>query len=115
MDAVKFLQAYQRMCENTLCENCPVARSNGDCRIAISMSQLADLKELVSEVEQWAIDHPIKTRSMKLLEMFPNALIKDGGIPDIDPCSIDTVNYEMDGCMRDCAECRREYWKQEAE
>ena len=46
------------------------------------------IEETISKVEQWAKEHPIKTRQNKFLKMFPNAdLCQD--VIDISPCSIE--------------------------
>ena len=44
----------------------------------------------VQIVEQWAKEHPIKTRQSQLLRMFPNAMINESdGVLCITPCKIE--------------------------
>lgn len=68
-----------------------------------------NIEETVLILEQWAKDHPIKTRQSELLKLFPNAVIdEDDGILGIKPCYID----ESIGCTdeKGCDGCRRKYW-----
>ena len=111
MDAVEFLKTSYRMC-NTYedCNACPVDTyacyiHGGNCR--------ENPDGVVAVVEQWAQDHPFKTRQSEFLKMFPNAVIENDGILHISPCNIDKeiecvcVNEES------CDDCRREYWLSE--
>ena len=64
----------------------------------------------VQIVEQWAKEHPIKTRQSEFLRMFPNAMINESdGVLCITPCKIEGKSI---GCQngKSCGECRREYW-----
>lgn len=60
-------------------------------------------------VEQWAKDHPVKTRQSEFLKLFPNAAIdEDDGILCVDPCIIEKSIRCTNG--KTCDDCRREYW-----
>lgn len=71
---------------------------------------IKSIDETVSKVEQWAKDHPIKTRQSEFLKMFPNA--------DIDcilPCDLDK-NLKRGHCHDDdvgCFYCKQDYWNEE--
>lgn len=96
MDAVEFFKTVKRLCGQG-CAKCPV------CKI----------EEMVSKVEQWAKEHPIKTRQSEFLKMFPNAdLCRD--VINILPCS---VEKGMSKCCSDkrCEECRKDYWLTEVD
>ena len=74
----------------------------------LSNASVESIEEMVSKVEQWAKDNPVKTRQSEFLKLFPNtAFYRD--VIDILPCSIEK---EMRGdCTRsDCYECKRDYW-----
>lgn len=110
MDAVEFFKTADRLCKKG-CAKCPIRKK--DICMVRRMARLGDIsveniEEMVSKVEQWAKDHPVKTRQSEFLRMFPNADFCQGVI-DISPCSIEK---EMKKCCgdRECDECKRTYW-----
>lgn len=68
---------------------------------------IKSIEGTVSKVEQWAKDHPVKTRQSEFLKMFPNAAIDDG-VLCISPCKIEKDIVCVNG--KSCNECCREYW-----
>lgn len=115
MDTVEFFKTASRLCKNLQCSECPVCKK-GMCmvrRMAVlddtSVENIEEIEKTVSKVEQWAKDHPVKTRQSEFLKLFPNAEIdEDDGILCIKPCVID----ESIGCTngKSCNDCRRKYW-----
>nr|DAG99426.1 MAG TPA: NADH-ubiquinone oxidoreductase [Ackermannviridae sp.]DAV58898.1 MAG TPA: NADH-ubiquinone oxidoreductase [Caudoviricetes sp.] len=112
MDAVEFFKTVNRLCENQSCRECPVCKE-GVCMVMnmvrIDGGLVESIEETVSKVEQWAKDHPVKTRQSEFLKLFPNATIdEDNGILCIKPCTID----ESIGCTngKGCDDCYRKYW-----
>lgn len=73
-------------------------------------------EKMVSTVEQWAKEHPVKTRQSEFLKMFPNAKLCEG-LPLALPCHIDINVRDKNGDCRFkfCSDCRRAYWLQEVE
>ena len=110
MDAVEFVKTVNRLCKNLRCKECPVYKE-GICTVGFDDYSVKSIEETVSKVEQWAKDHPVKTRQSEFLKLFPNAdLCRD--VINILPCS---VEKEMSKCCdnKRCVECRREYWLEE--
>lgn len=111
MDAVEFFKTVNRYCKNQGCKKYLACR--GDlCMIWPDDDSVKSIEETVSKVEQWAKDHPVKTRQSEFLKMFPNAVIdEDDGILGIKPCYTD----ESIGCTdeKGCDGCRRKYWLKE--
>ena len=114
MDAVEFLKALGRLCNNYLCgDNCPL--------IDICDDESDDgYVRKVQIVEQWAKEHPIKTRQSEFLKMWPDAEIGDDGLPSVAPCQLykDIEEKDENGvCCKnlECAECRRDFWLKEIE
>ena len=74
---------------------------------------------LVSQVEQWAAEHPIKTRQSVFLERYPEAQIDDNDVLGVCPAVISPSHRKYGGgCLyihKKCADCRREFWMQEVE
>ena len=117
MDAVEFLKALGRLCNNYLCgDNCPLIDSCDD------ESDDGYVRK-VQIVEKWAKEHPVKTRQSEFLKMFPNARIESDGMPSICPIIVDKRCYNKDDdalcCfVRDeekCGKCRRDFWLKEIE
>ena len=107
MDAVEFFKTVNRLCKNQSCKECPVCK-NGTCMVGFDDDSVKNIEETISKVEQWAKDHPVKTRQSEFLKMFPNAeLCRD--VINILPCSIEK---EMSKCCdnRKCEGCRKNYW-----
>lgn len=105
MDAVEYVKELRRLCKmQKICNECPL-RNNGTC-----IAGLCDEAEkAIQIVEQWAKDHPVKTRQSEFLKMFPDAVIdEDDGILCIDPCTIDGSIGCTNG--KGCDGCRRKYW-----
>lgn len=109
MDAVEFFKTVNRLCKNQrCCAECPIHKNGMGCMIKADDDSTKSIEETISKVEQWAKDHPVKTRQNKFLKMFPDAdLCRD--VIDISPCSIEK---EMRKCCgdRNCGECKRTYW-----
>ena len=114
MDAVEFFKTVNRLCGQG-CAKCPVCKKD-ICMVRravmLSNASVESIEEMVSKVEQWAKDHPVKTRQSEFLKMFPGASVSDGTL-DIRPCIIEkTVKcIALEG--KDCDNCRREYWLEE--
>lgn len=108
MDAVEFFKTANRLCKNQDCKECPVAKE-GRCMAGFNDYLIKNIEETVSKVEQWAKDHPAKTRKSEFLKMFPNA-----DIGNVLPCDLDRTLLrphcnDDDGCVI----CMREYWGKE--
>lgn len=107
MDAVEFFKTVNRLCKNRACEKCPIWEK-GTCMAGVCDYSVENIEKTISKVEQWAKDHPVKTRQSEFLKMFPNAEFCQD-IINILPCSIEK---EMCKCCddRECEECRKDYW-----
>ena len=117
MDAVEFLRARRKLCNDNVCEeSCPLFYC---CDDDIEDNRIRQ----VLAVEQWTKEHPIKTRQSELLQLFPNAKIDNTGTLSMCPMNFDQETYkDKDKCfcihMHDdinCAECRRDFWLKEIE
>ena len=114
MDAVEFLKAFGRLCNNYLCgDNCPLID------ICDDVSDDGYVRK-VQIVEQWAKEHPVKTRQSEFLKMWPDAEIGDDGLPSVAPCQLykDMEEKDENGvCCKNCGcgICRRDFWLKEIE
>lgn len=114
MDAVEFLKTLCRMC-NCECHKCEIwKRLSGveSCTVWIETHP----EEAVAIVEQWAAEHPAKTRQSVFLEQFPNAPIyTNTHNVALKPCLVDTTLRGHCPTGRGCDICCREFWLAEVE
>ena len=112
MDVVEFIKTANRLCKNRVYTKCPLYK-NRACMAACSDVSVKNIKETISIVEQWAKDHPVKTRQSEFLKLFPNAQ-KSDGIINICPILIDEDYKSTSECMGTrCNVCRQLFWNEE--
>ena len=81
MDALKFLEEFDRMCvyyKDKICRGCP-REGSPNCIIAAMGKE--ERAKLIRDVEQWSKEHPQRTRLQDLLEKFPKVEIDKEGLP----------------------------------
>ena len=112
MDAVEFFKTVNRICKNKDCNECPVAKK-GCCMVGFDDDSVKNIDETISKVEQWAKDHPVKTRQSEFLKMFPNAP-KSGRALDICPQNLNIEYMPPKRCENiSCGACKTDYWNEE--
>ena len=111
MDAVEFFKTVNRICKNKDCNECPVAKE-GWCMVGFDDDSVKNIDETISKVEQWAKDHPVKTRQSEFLKMFPNARIDDSGVLLFCPKDFLPVGARSTYCEKheNCKERRKDCW-----
>jgi hypothetical protein len=109
MDAMEFCKQLDRICKSHVsCESCPLG--DGTCSIRYIGR---NGESVVKIVEQWAKDHPVKTRQSEFLKMFPNAH-KSGRVLDICPQTLNIEYMPPKGCEYiSCSACKTDYWNEE--
>ena len=106
MDAVDFLKALGRLCNNYSCEdNCPLIDSCDD-------ESDDGYARKVQIVEQWVKEHPVKTRQSEFLKQWPDAEIDGDGLLRIAPCQL---NVKLCKNREACDKCRHDFWLKEIE
>lgn len=117
MDAVEFYKSMKRMCySGEMCEKCPLYNNFSEmgsvCDVLLHITD-EKASRVKSIVEQWAKDHPVKTRQSEFLKMFPHAQKRDG-IINICPQSVDKDHKINSECLKAaCDECRNRFWNEE--
>lgn len=111
MDAVEFLDKVDRLSKRGSTEE--KMRYN-DYRTA------GDNTWAVKFVEQWAAEHPAKTRQSEFLKQWPEAALSKDGAIAICPLAISAAYRHGNGaCNKDnsdtCADCKRQFWSAEVE
>ena len=108
MDAVEFIKAIKQMLS--------AGANNSTVQKYISAYKKNDCEGMVKAAEQWAAEHPRKTRQSVFLEQFPNAPIyTNTHNVALDPCLVDTTLRGHCPTGRGCDICRREFWLAEVE
>lgn len=103
MDALKFLEEFDRMCNRYVknyCKGCPRAESP-DC--GVDEMNKEERAKLISDVEQWSKEHPLRTRLQDFREKYPNALLYYDGTPK--PCCSDLGYCKECPEVTTCEEC----------
>lgn len=106
MDAVECMKAVTRMLKS----------GTIDCAIQkyISSQKKNDYEGMVEAAEQWAAEHPVKTRQSEFLKLFPEANVDQAECLYINPCHI--FGKKVPECAgHTCSECRKKFWLAEVE
>lgn len=105
MDAVEFLDKVDRLSKRGFTEE---KMRYTDYRAA------GDNVGAVKFVEQWAADHPVKTRQSEFLKHYPGARILAHGC--LNACPMDVFSDADINCnAQPCFECKKEFWLAEVE
>lgn len=110
MDVVKFVKSVNRLCKNQSgCAKCPIWEK-GMCMVGFDDDSVECIEETISKVEQWAKDHPVKTRQSEFLKMFPKAEIKNDCLW-MCPKYISYDYKPEENCYKiSCGNCKRKFW-----
>lgn len=124
MDFVKFAHDRNRMCNvkrgaGEGCKGCPLDEIM-DKKSVCSVWCFANPEKAIKVVEQWAAEHPTKTRQSVFLAQYPEAKLMKDGVLTICPLAISAAYRDGEGaCNKDnsdtCADCRRKFWSAEGE
>ena len=105
MNAVEFLRDFRRMCSSygDTCSGCEF--QSAECA---PTEEDCDHEKLVRVVEEWAKEHPVKTRLSEFKKLFPNASVQEEGYIDLCIKFFDsTVNCKD---SKGCHECKKKFW-----
>ena len=115
MDAVEFLKQFNRMCNTYIyggCAECPAYKYR--CGDEFDEQE----EDGVSIVEQWAKEHPSKTRQSEFLKQWPDARLYEG-VLEVCPAKLSSLFRDENGrCSKTvsfCPDCRRDFWLKEIE
>ena len=105
MDAVEFLDKVDRLSKRGSIEEkmrYNDYRTSGDNTWAVKF------------VEQWAAEHPTKTRQSEFLKHYPGARIRIDGCLHV--CPMDVFSDTDINCnAQHCFECKKAFWLAEVE
>ena len=108
MDALEFIKAIKQMLS--------AGANNSTVQKYISAYKKNDCEGMVKAAEQWAAEHPAKTRQSEFLKLFPDAPIyPDTGLVRVSPCQVDRALCGNCPTGINCIECRKKFWLAEVE
>lgn len=95
MDAVEVIKAFVRMCELSICTKCPLGKDNNSKNLACYEYRRHFPEKYVATIEEWAQEHPVKTKKQKFLELFKPDILNKWHIGCKDECdtSAPPCNY----------------------
>ena len=114
MDAVEYVKQRERMCDYYMnCDKCPAKK-------VVSCASITKISQMAPIVQQWAKEHPVKTRNDEFFNQWPDAEIGYDGYPSVTPCQLykDMEEKDENGvCCKKCGcdKCRRDFWLKEIE
>lgn len=111
---VKLIKDYARMCESKVgidCDGCELNKNKKYSSCELFM--MKEPEKAVEIIEEWAAEHPDKTRQSEFLKIYPGT-VKINGIIGIEPCKLENGNGSIECCLN-CDECRESYWLTEVE
>lgn len=103
---INFFKEVKRMCKTEQCTSCPFVLGSG-CKISYfflsTTAPTIDLPTMISMVQKWSDEHPLKTYAQDFFEKFPNALKDHEGVPNA--CLVDIYGSSFDECYGCCIDC----------
>lgn len=112
MDAVKFVKTLGRMYDAE-CIKCEFWKRRSRWE-SCNAWQKNHPEEAVAIVEQWAAEHPVKTRQSVFLKHYPGARITIDGY--LHACPMEVFSDTGINCAaQTCSECRKAFWLAEDE
>ena len=109
-----YIVSAKRMCNYCgHCEGCPL-KEVGCALDPIGSDD--DFERVITTVEQWSKEHPLKTRQSVFLRVIPNLRLDKAGSIQLCPATITGERCEVYGAAyENCYDCRKNFWGQEVE
>lgn len=103
MNAIEYLKEQKRMCTSYEdCAICPFCSDNYWQFFACNDFQTEHPEKAVEILEKWSKEHPVKTIKDDFFEKYPNAKLREEGIPE--SCA-KNLGYKTDCRYGYCVEC----------
>ena len=113
MDAIQFIKEKERMCKT--CGSCLLCPARLDDGCAVGLRSGVAPEQQINTVKEWTEQHPCKTRQSVFMEQWPDVYLDGNRVISVSPCTVSKEYRDMDCDLRDCAECRKEFWLKEVE
>ena len=103
MDVLKFMKERRRMCNYySMCQECPRANES---TCVIEDMRIEELEKLISDVEQWSKEHPLRTRLQDFREKHPDVSMETDGTPAICCIALGYRQYDCDPLKENGVDC----------
>ena len=110
MDAKKFLNEFNRMCETLeRCDKCELYVNENPfwgCMFEQIGVRPEVNEKVIAAIEKWSAEHPTKTRLMDFLEKYPDAPLTKNGLPFPFPLVFGYCNAIIDPKEANCHHCK---------
>lgn len=113
MDAIQFLKEKERMCKT--CGSCLLCPAWLDHECIVNARSSFAPEQQINLVKEWSAAHPSKTRQSVFMEQWPDVYLDGHRVIAMSPCTLSKEYRDIDCGLRDCAECRKEFWMKEVE
>ena len=111
MDALEFIKAIKQMLS--------AEANDSTVQKYISAYKKNDCEGMVKAAEQWAAEHPAKTRQSEFLKQWPEADVDENGVLQTCPALISASHRDQTGgcatLSNKCENCRKAFWLAEVE
>lgn len=101
MTALEYFKAKARMVKGTedttcniSCDECPLSEENNGYGLLCADFEMMHPEEVVSIIQKWAEEHPVKTRMSDFFGKFPDAPRKNDGTPYFCPSAVYGGEYQ---------------------
>ena len=88
------------LCAGTKCDVCPLSKWKNGRDLSCTTFEFEYPIEATEIVHKWAEEHPRKMRKDILLERFPNAKLKEDGIPEACAESVGICTCKCESCTK---------------
>lgn len=114
MTALDFFNEAKRMCRsrNTCTECIMDDYDESGCKFDLFRDSNEDIQATIEFIYNWSKEHPVRTMTDVLIEVFPGAKKDSNGVLVVCPQYLyDNFICENRGT---CLECKKEFWSREA-
>lgn len=87
-------------CDGVACAMCPLSSNINVYEVTCNHFEIEHPLEATEIVRKWAEEHPRKTRMDILFEKFPNAKLKEDGVPEACAESIGICTCKCESCTK---------------
>lgn len=116
MEFIEAMKIKKRMCEDDIgdCIDCPLSDCNNATKETCDNFMMLYPEGAEKILTKWAEEHPQKTILQDFLEKYPNAPLKEDGIPQY-VCPYQLGYDKSDDCIYEDVTCCKKCWNRPLE
>ena len=102
----RMIRKHGYVCKLNCAADCPLNWSKNGTDVSCEKLEMLYPEQAISIVQKWSDENPQKTFLTELLNIFPNTLLADNGMPKhLCPYHLGLMNRDDCRKYHDCAEC----------